>query len=47
MLSMFQASPQSMLVIVKPAAEAVNNQRVEKTRVSQPESGITMISAIK
>jgi hypothetical protein len=36
-----------MLVAVKPAAEAVNSQRVEKTRVSQPESGITIISAIR
>jgi hypothetical protein len=34
MLSMFQAMPQSMLVNVKPAAEAVNSQRVERTRVS-------------
>ena len=34
-------------VAVKPAAEAVKSHRVEKTRVSQPESGITMISAIR
>ncbi len=47
MLSMFQASPHSMLATVKPAAEAVNSQRVEKTRVSQPDSGIMMISAIR
>ena len=47
MLSMFQASPHSMLVTVKPAAEAVNSHRVEKTRVSQPDSGIMMISAIR
>ena len=47
MLSMFQASPHSMLAAVKPAAEAVNSQRVEKTRVSQPDSGIMMISAIR
>ena len=39
MLSMFQASPHSTLANVKPAAEAVNSQRVENTRVSQPESG--------
>jgi hypothetical protein len=47
MLSMFHARPQSRLAAVKPAAEAVNNQRVENTRVSQPDSGITMISAIR
>ncbi len=47
MLSMFQARPQSMLVTVKPAAEAVKSQRVEKTRVSQPESGIITISAMR
>ena len=47
MLSMFQARPQSMLAIVKPAAEAVNSHRVENTRVSQPESGIMMISAMR
>ena len=47
MLWMFQASPHSMLATVKPAAEAVNSQRVENTRVSQPDSGITMISAIR
>ena len=44
---MFQARPHSMLVTVKPAADAVKSHRVENTRVSQPESGITMISAIK
>jgi hypothetical protein len=32
---------------VNPSAEKVKSQRVENTRVSQPESGITMISAIK
>jgi hypothetical protein len=47
MLSMFQAMPQSMLVTVNPAADAANSQRVENTRVSQPDSGITMISAIR
>jgi hypothetical protein len=34
---MSHASPHSMLVAVKPAAEAVKSHRVEKTRVSQPE----------
>ena len=47
MLSMFQARPQSIEAIVKPAAEAVNSQRVENTRVSQPESGIITISAMR
>ena len=47
MLSMFEESPHSMLATVKPAAEAVNSQRVENTRVSQPESGIMMISAMR
>jgi len=36
-----------MLERVKPAAEIVNSQRVENTRVSQPESGIMTISAIR
>ena len=47
MLSMFQAQPQSRLVAVKPAAETQNSQRVDMTRDSQPESGITMISAMR
>ncbi|MNS03660.1 hypothetical protein D3C72_350030 [compost metagenome] len=47
MLWMFQAAPQSRLVRVKPTAEAQNSQRVENTRESQPDSGITMISAIR
>ncbi|MNM85485.1 hypothetical protein D3C81_976050 [compost metagenome] len=47
MLWMFQAMPQSRLARVKPTAEAQNNQRVENTRDSQPDSGITMISAIR
>ena len=47
MLSMFHASPHSMLAMVKPTDEAVNSQRVENTRVSHPESGIMMISAIR
>jgi hypothetical protein len=47
MLSIFQATPQSMLATVNPAADAANSQRVENTRVSQPDSGITMISAIR
>src|SRR3981081_1705885 len=41
MLSIFQAQPQSRLVAVKPAAETQNSQRVDMTRDSQPESGIT------
>jgi hypothetical protein len=36
-----------MLVIVKPAAPMVTSQRVEMTRLSQAESGITMISPIR
>ena len=36
-----------MLVAVKPAADAVKSHRVEKTRVSQPDNGITIISAIR
>ena len=47
MLSMFQARPQSRLASVKPAADAVNSQRVENTRVSQPDSGIITISAMR
>ena len=47
MLWMSHAMPHSMLVSVKPAQEKVNNQRVENTRVSQPDSGIMMISAIR
>ena len=47
MLSMFHASPHNMLESVKPAAENVNSHRVENTRVSQPDSGIMMISAIR
>jgi len=47
MLSMFQAQPQSRLVTVKPMAETLKSQRVDITRDSQPESGITMISAIR
>src|SRR5882724_2352879 len=47
MLWMFHAQPQSKLVSVKPAADTQNNQRVDITRDNQPESGITMISAIR
>ncbi len=36
-----------MLVTVKPMAETQNNQRVDITRESQPDSGMTMISAIR
>ena len=39
--------PQKATVMVKPMAEKQNSQRVEMTRESQPEMGITMISAIK
>ncbi len=47
MLWIFQATPQSRLARVKPTADAQNNQRVENTRDSQPDNGITMISAIR
>jgi hypothetical protein len=47
MLWMSQAQPQSRLAPVKPAAETQNSQRVDITRDSQPDSGITMISAIR
>src|SRR5688500_13551423 len=47
MLLMSQAQPQSRLVRVKPAAETLNSQRVDITRDSQPDSGMTMISAIR
>ena len=47
MLWMFQARPHGMLATVNPAADAVNSQRVENTRVSQPDSGIMTISAIR
>jgi hypothetical protein len=36
-----------MLVTVKPSAENAKSQRVENTRVSQPDIGITRISAIR
>ncbi len=39
--------PHNRLASVKPTAEAVNSQRVENTRVSQPESGIMQISAMR
>jgi len=47
MLSMSQAQPHSRLVAVKPIAEIENSQRVDMTRDSQPESGITTISAMR
>src|SRR5579871_5274815 len=47
MLWMFQAHPHSRLVRVKPVAEIQNSQRVDMTRDSQPDSGMTMISAIR
>jgi hypothetical protein len=39
MLSMFEARPRSMLETVNPAAETVNSQRVEKTRVTSRKAG--------
>jgi hypothetical protein len=47
MLSMSQAQPQSRLLAVNPAAETQNSQCVDMTRDSQPESGMTMISAMR
>ena len=47
MLWMSHAQPHSRLVMVKPAAEMLNSQRVESTRDSHPDRGITMISAIR
>ncbi len=47
MLWMFQAIAHSRLVKVNPAADAANSQRVLITRESQPDMGITMISAIR
>ncbi len=44
---MSHARPHSMLVIVKPSADDANSQRVENTRESQPDIGITRISAIR
>jgi hypothetical protein len=32
---------------VNPAADAANSQRVDMTRASQPDNGMTMISAIR
>jgi hypothetical protein len=39
--------PHSMLVMVNPAAPMVTSQRVEMARLSQVESGITMMSPIR
>src|SRR4051812_38442149 len=47
MLLMPQAQPHIRLVTVKPAAETLNSQRVDITRDSEPDSGMTMISAIR
>ncbi len=47
MLSMFHAQPHRRLVMVNPTDEAQNSQRVDITRDSQPDSGITTISAIR
>ena len=44
---MSDALPQSTLAKVKPAAEAASSQRVDMTQLSQADSGITMISAIR
>jgi hypothetical protein len=44
---MSQAQPHIRLVKVKPTAETQNSQRVDMTRDSQPESGITTISAMR
>src|ERR1700731_4063746 len=44
---MSQAQPHNRLVSVNPAAETQNSQRVDMTRDNQPDSGITMISAIR
>src|SRR3954468_9509179 len=41
------ARPHNMLALVKPSAENANTQRVKNTRVSQPDIGITTISAIR
>ncbi len=47
MLWIFHAAPQSRLARVNPTAEAQNSQRVDNTRDSQPDNGITTISAIR
>src|ERR1700758_2246733 len=47
MLWMFHAAPHSRLASVKPAADTANSQRVDMTRDSQPDRGMTMISAIR
>src|ERR1700761_6903943 len=47
MLWMFHAVPHSKLASVNPAADTQNSQRVDITLDSQPDSGITMISAIR
>ncbi len=47
MLWMSQAQPHIRLVAVKPAAETQNSQRVDITRDRKPESGITIISAMR
>ena len=47
MLWMSHAQPHRRLVSVKPTADAQNSQRVLITRARKPESGMTMISAIR
>jgi hypothetical protein len=44
---MSQAQPHNRLAAVNPAAEAANSQRVDITRDSQPDIGMTTIWAIK
>ena len=47
MVLMSQAQPHIRLVAVKPTAETQNSQRVDMTRDRKPDSGMTMISAIR
>src|SRR5579864_5330492 len=44
---MSHAIPHSMLAMVNPAAPMVTSQRVDRTRLSQAASGITMMSPIR
>jgi len=44
---MSHATLQSTLATVKPNADTATSQCVDMTRLSQPESGMTMISAIR
>ncbi len=47
MLWMSLAAPHNKLVAVNPTADAQKSQRVDITRDSQPDRGITMISAMR